>query len=114
MPTLTKVGGVQSYTDFFVAKLANSVCGSGTSGIDGHSFNTTKIYPNPSNGFINIDSDEALKSYKVVNLLGQVLLSGELPSSQNTISIESLSTGTYILNVSTAAGKEVSQKIIKE
>ncbi|MFP9098096.1 T9SS type A sorting domain-containing protein [Flavobacterium sp. RHBU_24] len=114
VPTLTKVSGVQSYTDFFIAKLASGSCGSGTSGVEGHSLNNIKIYPNPSKGLINIASGETLKYYALVNLLGQVLLSGALQPSQNTISIESLSAGTYILNISTVSGNVMNRKIIKE
>jgi hypothetical protein len=114
VPTLTKVGGVQSYTDFFIAKLAASACGSGTSGIEGHGYNNIKVYPNPSKGVINITSAETLKSYKLVNLLGQVMLKGELQPSQNAIVIDSLSAGTYILNIIAADGKELSHKFIKE
>lgn len=114
VPTLTKVGGYQSNSDFFIAKLASGPCGSGTSGVDEHSFKAIRIYPNPSKGLINIESDEILKNYELVNLLGQVLLSGVLQPSQNSISIESLSAGTYILNINTVDGKALSEKIIKE
>lgn len=114
VPTVTKVGNYQSYTDFFVAKLAASECGSGTSGIEEHGYNDIKIYPNPSNGVINIQSDQELKSYGVMNVLGQVLFKGDFTSGQNSISIESLSAGTYILNLTTTDGRRMSNKIVKE
>jgi len=73
-----------------------------------------KVYPNPTTGLVNIQSQEELRSYEVVNLLGQVLLKGQLKQGQNSIMIESLSTGTFILNITTAEGKVMSRKVIRQ
>lgn len=114
--TLAKVGGQTAFTDFFVAKLANSACGSGGPPVGTSDFNKTKlrIYPNPTSGFVHLDIEEELSSYEVINMLGQRLLSGNLKSSQNSISIECLSSGSYMINVKTIDGKSFSQKIIRE
>lgn len=112
VPTVTKVGGVQDFTDFFVAKLAAGECGTLATNKTG--YNTIKVYPNPTFGMINIQSQEELRSYEVVNLLGQVLLKGQLKEGQNSIMIESLSTGTFILNITTADGKVISRKVVKQ
>jgi len=73
-----------------------------------------KVYPNPSTGIVNIQAQEELGSYKVLSMLGQVLLQGDMKAGQSSISIESLSVGTYILNVTTADGRVMSHKIVKE
>jgi Secretion system C-terminal sorting domain len=114
VPTLTKVAGVQSYTDFFIAKLAASACGSGTSGVQEHGYNSIKVYPNPAKGALHIQSAEALAGYELANMLGQVLLKGDLQTSQNVISIESLGAGSYILTLTTTGGRVQTHKIIKE
>ena len=112
VPTVTKVGGVQDFTDFFVAKLAAGECGTLVTNKVG--YNTIKVYPNPTSGLVNIQSQEELSSYEVVNLLGQVLLKGQMKQGQNSIMIDSLSTGTFILNITTAEGKVISQKVVRE
>lgn len=111
--TLTKVGGITSYTDFFIAKLAAVPCGT-NAGIEGHSLNNIKVYPNPTNGFIYLQTDEIVNNFEVMNLLGQVVKSGDVKKSQNSIQLEELKSGTYLLKLYTADGKVISQKIIKE
>ena len=116
VPTLTKVDGNPNYTDFFIAKFANAVCGSGggTVGIDEVKEHMFSVYPNPASGMVNIQTQEELSSYEVVNMLGQVLLKGSFAQEQNQIAIESLSAGTYIINVKTMGNTSISRKIIKQ
>ena len=114
--TIQKIGQVEDYSDFFIAKFANAVCGSGggTVGVEDFKADVLAVYPNPANGIVNIQTREQLSSYEVVNMLGQVLLKGSFVQGQNQIVIESLSAGTYIINVKTAGNTTISRKIIKE
>lgn len=114
VPTIHKVGGQDQFSDFFVAKLANVPCGTGTVGVEEVKAGDFNIYPNPSTGIVNIHSQEQLSSYEIVNMLGQVLLKGNLEQSQNQILIESLSVGTYIITVKTTDNKSISRKVVKE
>lgn len=72
------------------------------------------VYPNPAKDIIRIQTQEELSSYEILNILGQVLLKGNFQSGENNISLESLSKGTYILNLNIADGSSQSSKIIKE
>lgn len=112
--TLNKVGSQSAFTDFFIAKLANVDCGGAPLG--GSEISPTKfgVYPNPASDQLYFNSEVQLSSYEVLNMLGQCLLKGNLQVSQNSISIESLSVGTYIVNFKTKDGKAFNQKIIKE
>jgi len=115
MATLNKVGSQSAFTDFFIAKLANVACGGAP--LEGPSeVNSTRfgIYPNPASDQLYFNVEAQLSSYEVLNMLGQRLLKGNLQVSQNSISIESLSVGTYIVNFKTKDGKAFTQKIIKE
>ncbi|SEW26366.1 Por secretion system C-terminal sorting domain-containing protein [Chryseobacterium wanjuense] len=70
------------------------------------------IYPNPVKDVIKINSssDSEFK-YQLIDVLGKVVLSGE--TSAQTINVESLLEGVYILSLDN--GKEkVTQKIIKK
>lgn len=58
------------------------------------------VYPNPATDVISITSNNMLsdESYFITDALGRIVLTGELPSSQSIIFIESLSKGFYLLN----------------
>jgi len=75
---------------------------------------TTKIviYPNPTDNKLHIHG-EHLQSYEVHNLIGQSLMWGELNDTNNTISLQELSSGTYFIRVKTNYGNTI-EKIIKK
>src|SRR5690606_20822071 len=52
-----------------------------------------KLYPNPTNGLLYIETSQEIQSYEVYNLIGQRLLSG---SSTDSIDMREVSKGTYI------------------
>jgi hypothetical protein len=55
--------------------------------------------PNPTDSFLNIGKDfRGNVTYRVVNLMGQTVLSGKLNESRN-ISVTELSSGAYIIQV---------------
>ncbi|MDO7876236.1 T9SS type A sorting domain-containing protein [Hymenobacter sp. ASUV-10] len=69
------------------------------------------IYPNPARETINF-STAGPASYRISNVLGQVLLQGTATDMTN-VSVASLASGTYYLELQTAAGRKV-QKFSKE
>lgn len=80
LPTMTSANGIDFYTDFFIAKLAATECGvpvsepeTGTGAINK---NNIKIFPNPTSGNITVQATEDVENYSVINIRGQVLLSG--------------------------------------
>ncbi|MEM9338804.1 MAG: S8 family serine peptidase [Bacteroidota bacterium] len=61
------------------------------------------VYPNPVAGdFIQIRSNKDIPSYRIVDMMGQVILSGEL--AETSLDISHLSIGIYILEL--VSGKE--------
>lgn len=70
------------------------------------------IYPNPSNGIINIKNTEDLTFDKVTiyDLYGKVVL--ESPGNISRINIENLSSGFYFIQFTTE-GKQLQKKFIK-
>lgn len=75
--------------------------------------NQFKVYPNPATTILNIENQDNLEieKIKIVNLLGETVLM-EI-SNFNTINIEKLSTGMYVLEV-VANGKTFNNKFIKQ
>ena len=73
---------------------------------------TLELYPNPANGeYINVKiSNNKEAYYSIYNLVGQQLKQGKL---DNTININSLQSGVYILEV-TSQNKTVSARFIKQ
>lgn len=72
-----------------------------------------KIYPNPTNGIVNI-SGENIVNVEVVNIMGQVVLSKICDADETKIDISSLNTGVYLIKLKTKDGKEFAERIVKE
>lgn len=72
-----------------------------------------KIYPNPTNSLVTVESAENLKIQKVeiVNLLGSVMQTEMFNMQQ--INIAALPNGTYIMNVYTETGERFSERLLK-
>lgn len=58
--------------------------------------NTIKLYPNPSNDFIQISGFQQTENYKILNVLGANILNGTISQNQK-LSIQSLSKGVYFI-----------------
>ncbi len=72
---------------------------------------TLTVYPNPTNGILNIGTKEGIvKEVRVFNILGKEIMSAK---KQSTIDLSAYTKGFYILNVMTDKGTK-SVKIIKK
>ena len=69
-----------------------------------------EVYPNPATDGIYIQSDENVINIDVTDLTGRIILSG----NEKNINISSISSGTYLIKVTTQAGKIGYQKFIKQ
>ena len=71
-----------------------------------------KIYPNPNNGLVNVES-QIEAQVLIIDLQGRIVSNLSLVSGKNQISIEHLENGVYFLELSHPQGKEVF-RIIKQ
>lgn len=62
-----------------------------------------KIYPNPTNGIVNIEV-EGLQRLTVMNALGQVLYDRETESDKTQIEMAQFGVGTYLIRIYTENG----------
>lgn len=68
------------------------------------------VYPVPATNSLNLSSSQEIDSYEIIDIYGRVQLSG---SYSNSIDIESLASGSYIVRVS-SNGRHSSQHFIKQ
>ena len=69
-----------------------------------------KLYPNPVNNVLNIETELELKSVEIYNIQGQKVLS----SNQKQINTQNLSAGIYLVNITDTNNNKISKKIIKK
>lgn len=88
--------------------------GSSPLSVDQNNTNAFAIYPNPASSVINITALAGVqaKHARVFDLTGRLVLSTEVMN--NTIAIEKLATGSYVLLLEDSNSKTFSQKFIKE
>lgn len=70
-----------------------------------------KVFPNPASEAIYFLTDLKIKSVLVTNIMGQVVKQVNL--TDNKLSLQNLSIGTYILVLTTEEGKRYSQRVVK-
>ena len=71
-------------------------------GILDNSISTISIYPNPVKNRIYIKTDQLINSYKIYNVMGQMVLSNIFSGN---IDISMLEKGTYFLNLDNLKSK---------
>lgn len=68
------------------------------------------IYPNPTNGILNIKTDSTVEKVNVTNMVGQRM---NVQFSENQINMQSLQKGIYIVELQLKDGQKISKKVIK-
>ena len=70
------------------------------------------MYPNPVRGnVLHVISNDGMKDYKIYNVMGQLVLQGQIKNDQ--INISSLNTGIFVVELNTYKEK-ITKKFIKE
>ncbi len=72
-----------------------------------------KMYPNPANNVLNIDSKSNIENVAIYNLLGQEVISVSVNKQSTSLNIANLQTGVYVVKTS-IDGKIASSRLIKE
>lgn len=75
--------------------------------------NELAIYPNPTRGELSLQVPGGAARYRVLSLIGRVVLEGQAPTGSTTLELVSLPAGLYQLEVISAAGRVV-RKVVKE
>ena len=77
--------------------------------------NTLYVYPNPTNGVIYVEtvctpSLQGANEYRIVNMLGQTVMTGNIDSDIQQVDVSSLSNGLYFINNGTSTSKFIVKK----
>ena len=68
------------------------------------------VYPNPSNGYVNISSPEQIDRLMLVNIVGQTVLDMKPGSSNTKLNLDGLNPGVYFVNL-IIDGQRVTKKL---
>lgn len=68
-------------------------------GIEDHPLENFSIYPNPSNGFFNINHDYIISEtpYQITDITGKVIQTGKLTGEQTVLNLSAVQSGMYLL-----------------
>ena len=76
--------------------------------------NNLSIYPNPSNGVLNIQADEVIENVVILDASGRILINESINNKTSILNLEELDKGIYFYELRNADGKISRGKIIKE
>jgi hypothetical protein len=83
-----------------------------TTGIKSNVASNGSVYPNPTNGVLNIHTTAANASVEFYNAMGQNVMSKSLTNGTNTIDMNGLSSGVYTVRL-IQDGASTITKVIK-
>ena len=68
------------------------------------------VYPSPTTGLLNVNSETTIIQIEIYNLLGQLV---ESNTNQNTIDISNVSQGVYFIKAKDEYGNIGTKKVVK-
>ena len=71
------------------------------------------LYPNPASGLLHVESDETIYEYKIVNMLGQAVATGNIDATQGEIKLNGFIPGLYSIQLTTEFGQTIQKFIVK-
>ncbi|MEO9256956.1 MAG: T9SS type A sorting domain-containing protein, partial [Crocinitomicaceae bacterium] len=70
------------------------------------------VYPSPFTDYINVESENMLTSYSLIDISGKIIQQGSLSGNKSKIDTQSIGFGMYILLINSDKGT-LTHKIIK-
>ena len=100
-----------SGTNFFIAKYAAETCAE----LNSNTWKTQsiKLWPNPAYRSIHI-SVLSPSNYRIYSITGQLVKQGKLNTGENSINIEKLPSGLYLIETINKQGSKQVNKIVRE
>ncbi|NBC84448.1 MAG: T9SS type A sorting domain-containing protein, partial [Bacteroidetes bacterium] len=95
---------INAYNDVNVSENSDTIMVDRTVSVNVSSMETTSIYPNPVNEYVNITSPELIQTIEVYNIIGNKVMTSNPAKSEYRLNVQSLPAGTYFIKVSSASG----------
>lgn len=73
-----------------------------------------KLYPNPVNDILNLSFDNQITTVSIYNIVGQEVITKAVNSNETSINVAGLTTGTYLVKLTTTEGITIDRKMIKQ
>lgn len=100
--------------EYYVEKLAEWI--DGLTSADGN-LESILLYPNPSNGYVNIQLDRSWEppfNFAILNLSGQVLMEREFDSHAEFLELGTFDNGTYIVQIQANNETHINKLVIQK
>ncbi|HIE44970.1 MAG TPA: T9SS type A sorting domain-containing protein [Flavobacteriaceae bacterium] len=82
--------------------------------VEENQLTNVKLYPNPSNNFINVESEERIKSIAVYNITGQIINTIMIDNSNKVkLNVKDLNSGLYYVRISSENGSILKKIMIQ-
>lgn len=81
-------------------------------GINNEEINNVQIYPNPASDYIRLIG-EGNGYYEIINIAGQLVLSGEITKEEQLINISMLDKGVYMVKAHNSSGISTTRVVIQ-
>jgi hypothetical protein len=81
-------------------------------GISEANENGIRLYPNPTNGVLHIETGSAIATVEVYNALGELVVSQALSNGASQVDLSGLENGIYFVRVSTANGNYLAKAVL--
>lgn len=82
-------------------------------GLNDNEINTVSVYPNPTDGKLTLSNVIGNTAFKVVSVSGQVVLSGVVSTTANSIDLSSFENGIYVLQLTQEQGLQAVRVVKK-
>lgn len=92
--------------DIFIAKID-----AGMVGVDDVFQTQLSLFPNPSNGIINIENNTEIEKISVFNLQGKLILETAVGKEKAEIDMSSFANGVYMMNIQ-SGNYTVTKKVV--
>lgn len=110
---VSSLAGVQTYfdmirhpSDCYNAEIVRPSSIDGGAGLLPMLVANTKVYPNPFDDHLQIDSQELIEAYALRDAQGNMILEGQALSHEIQLSLGQIPSGVYFLNIQTNQGFE--------
>ena len=98
-PNMPGQGEIPAYTRYMASDIFDGACEPiDFTAVENHLY-AYKIYPNPSNNFINIESDNIIVELKVIDNLGRVVYYSKQKTDNQRIEVANWTRGYYLISI---------------